>query len=106
MATQLHMCSFLPYSLFTVLKPKAIILFERVSMVAELVKNQPAMQETWIQSLGWEDPLEKGRATTPVFSSGEFHGHRSLAGYSPWVTMEWHLNCMSVHSYLTPCSLY
>ena len=31
--------------------------------MAQLVKNQPAMQETWVQSLGWEDPLEKGKAT-------------------------------------------
>ena len=33
------------------------------SLVAQLVKNQPAMWETWIRSLGWEDPLEKGKAT-------------------------------------------
>ena len=33
------------------------------SFVAELVKDLPAMQETWVQSLGWEDPLEKGKAT-------------------------------------------
>ena len=33
------------------------------SLVAELVKNPPAMQETWVQSLDWEDPLEKGMAT-------------------------------------------
>ena len=33
------------------------------SLVAQLVKNPPAMQETWVRSLGWEDPLEKGRAT-------------------------------------------
>ena len=33
------------------------------SLVAQLVKNLPAMRETWVQSLGWEDPLEKGRAT-------------------------------------------
>ena len=33
------------------------------SLVAPLVKNLPAMQETWIRSLGWEDPLEKGKAT-------------------------------------------
>ena len=33
------------------------------SLVAELVKNLPAMRETWVQSLGWEDPLEKGKAT-------------------------------------------
>ena len=32
-------------------------------MVAQLVKNPPAMRETWIRSLGWEDPLEKGTAT-------------------------------------------
>ena len=35
----------------------------RASLVAQLVKNPPAMRETWIQSLGWEDPLEKGKAT-------------------------------------------
>ena len=43
------------------------------SLVAQLVKNLPAMQETWVQSLGWKDPLEKGNDTTPVFWSGEFH---------------------------------
>ena len=34
-------------------------------MVAQLVKNPPAMQETWVRSLGWEDPLEKGMAAHP-----------------------------------------
>ena len=34
--------------------------------------------------LGQEDPLEKGMATTPVFLPREFHGQRSLTGYSPW----------------------
>ena len=38
--------------------------------MAQLVKNLPPVQETWIQSLGWEGPLEKGKATAPVFSSG------------------------------------
>ena len=33
------------------------------SLAAQLVKNLPAMQETWVQSWGWEDPLEKGKAT-------------------------------------------
>ena len=33
------------------------------SLVAQLVKNLPTMRETWVQSLGWEDPLEKGKAT-------------------------------------------
>ena len=35
----------------------------RASLVAQLVKNLFAMQETWVRSLGWEDPLEKGKAT-------------------------------------------
>ena len=33
------------------------------SLVAQMVKNLPAMQETWVQSLGWKDPLEKGMAS-------------------------------------------
>ena len=36
------------------------------SLVAQLVRNLPAMQETWDQSLGWEDPLEKGTATHSI----------------------------------------
>ena len=42
--------------------------------IAQLVKNPPAMQETWVQSLGWEDPLEKGKATHSTI----------LAWRSPW----------------------
>ena len=34
-----------------------------ISLVAQMVKNPPAMQETWVKSLGWEDPLEKEKAT-------------------------------------------
>jgi len=56
----------------------------RASLVVQMVKNLPAMQETWVQSLGWENPLEKEMATTPVFLPGKSHGQRSLAGYSPW----------------------
>ena len=40
----------------------------RASLVAQLVKNPPAMPETWVQFLGWEDPLEKRKATHSVFS--------------------------------------
>ena len=46
----------------------------RAYLVAQLVKNQPAMQEIWVQFLGWKDPLEKGKLSTPVFWPGEFHG--------------------------------
>ena len=37
--------------------------FSWTSLVAQMVKNLPAMQETWVQSLVWEDPLEEGIAT-------------------------------------------
>ena len=37
-----------------------------------------------VQPLDREDPLEEGRATTPVFLPGKSHGQRSLVGYSPW----------------------
>ena len=43
------------------------------SLVAQLVKNLPTLRETWVQFLGWEDPLEKGKVPIPVFWPGEFH---------------------------------
>ena len=52
------------------------------SLVAQVVKILPAMQDMSVQSLGGEDPLEKGMATQSVFLPAEFHGQRSLAGYS------------------------
>ena len=58
------------------------------SLVAQMVKNLPAMQETWVWSLGWEDPLEKGMAIHSTFLPGEFHRQRSLVGYSPWACKE------------------
>ena len=55
------------------------------SLVAQLVKSLPEMRETWVRSLGWEDPLEKEMAThSSGFLPGEFHGQKSLAGYNPW----------------------
>ena len=54
------------------------------SLVAQTVKNSPTMQETWVRSLGREDPLEWARKPIPVFWPGESHDQRSLAGYSPW----------------------
>ena len=52
-------------------------------MVAQLVKNLRAMQETWFQSVGQEDPPEKEMAT-PVFLPGKSHGQRSPTDYSLW----------------------
>ena len=55
------------------------------SLMAQVVKNPPAMWETWVQFLGGKGPLE-GRAwqPPPVLLPGESHGQGSLVGYSPW----------------------
>ena len=54
------------------------------TLVAHLLENLPPMQETWARSLGWKDPLEKGKySPTPVFLSGEPHGP-----HSPWSRKE------------------
>ena len=50
---------------------------------AQMVKKPPAMQETQVQSLDQEDPMEREWLPTPVFLPGEFHGQGSLADYSP-----------------------
>ena len=51
------------------------------SLVAQMVKNLPAEQETWVPSLGWDDPLEEGMALqytpTPVFLPGESQGQEA-----------------------------
>ena len=59
--------------------------------LASLVLALPAMQETWVQSPGWEDPLEKDMQPTPVFLPGESHGWRSLVGYDPQGHKESHM---------------
>ena len=51
--------------------------------MVQTVKRLPTMQETWVQSLGREDPLEKAMAPTPVLLPGKSHGWRSPVGYSP-----------------------
>ena len=51
--------------------------------MAQRVKRLSAMREAWVQSLGWEGPLEKEMATHSSIFPGESHGKRSLVGYSP-----------------------
>ena len=52
------------------------------SLVAQLIENPPAMQETWVQSLGWEDLLEKGMST-----------HSSILAWEiPWTIYQKELN--------------
>ena len=46
-----------------VLFKRSFVLEQPKNLVAQLVKNPPAMKETWVRSLGWEDPLENGKAT-------------------------------------------
>ena len=55
------------------------IQYSWASLVAHLVKNPPAVWETWVRSLGWEDPWRRERLPTPVLWPREFHGL-----YSPW----------------------
>jgi len=52
-------------------------------MLTQTVKNLPAMQENLVRSLGWKIPWRREQLPTPVFVPREFHGQRSLAGYSP-----------------------
>ena len=55
------------------------------SLVAQLIKNLPAIWETWVRSPGWEDPLEEGMAThSSILASRIPKDKRSLVGYSPW----------------------
>ena len=67
-----------------------------------MVKNLPAMQETYVRSLGWECPLEMGTATSPVSGPGEFH-----ALCSPWgckesdMTERPSLHFMNAHAFIT-----
>ena len=58
--------------------------YSSASLMAQMVKNLPAMWETWVQSLGWEDPWRREWLPTPVFWPGESHEQWNLAGYSPW----------------------
>ena len=59
------------------------LYMDRASLVAQMVKNFPAMQETWVRSLGWKDPLEKGMAAHSSILAWRIL-QRSLAGYRPW----------------------
>ena len=57
----------------------------RASLVAQTVKRLPTMPETWVRSLGWEDPLEKEMATHSSTLAWKIPWmRRSLVGYSPW----------------------
>ena len=71
-----------PLPLNQLLRLKYHLYTDGASLVAQRLKRLPPMRETRVQSLGWEDPLEKEMVPTPVFLPGESHGWRSLTGYS------------------------
>ena len=60
------------------------LVFMYASLVAKMIKNLPAMQETGVQSLGQEILQRREWQATPVFFPEEFHGQRRLAGHCPW----------------------
>ena len=77
----------------------------RASLVAQLVKNWHAMQETWVWSLGWEDPLEKGMAPHSSILAwriptdrGNWWGHRRAGHDWARVSTGWHIPANLVHS--------
>ena len=74
-----------------------IFIIIRASLVAQMVKNLPAIQETWVWSLGWEDPLEKEMVT-----QSSIKGLRSLVGYSPWECKELDAKAMAPTPVLLP----
>ena len=53
-------------------------------LVAQTVKNQPAMWETWVRSLGWEDPLEEDMTTHSSILAWRIPWTEEPVGYSPW----------------------
>ena len=65
-----------------------LIINDKSSLVAQMLKNLPVMQETQVQSLGREDPLKKGMAIHSLFFPGEFHEQKSLVGYCPRCSKE------------------
>ena len=80
------------------------------SLLAQTVKNLPAMQETRVWSLDWEDPREKEWLPISVFLAGEFHGQRSLVDYSPWDHKELdtteQLILIYLHTHIYICHLF
>ena len=95
-----------PKNVQTIMQLCSFHMLGGASLIAQLVKNLPAMQETWVWSLGWEDALEKGKAgvfSTPVFWPGEFPGSvdhgvtktwTQLSDFhftSPWLDLVWEI---------------
>ena len=72
-----------PFSSHTCNRLECLLEVSRASLVAQMVKNLPAMRETWVRSLHQEDPWRRAWQLTPVFLPRKSHRQKSLAGYSP-----------------------
>ena len=68
------------------------------SLVAQLVKNLPAMQETWVWSLGWEDPLEEGKATHSSILGWTIQSMGSQRVGHDWVTFTFTFFLSAIHT--------
>ena len=73
-------------------------------LVAQMIKNLPAIQETQIQSLDQKDPWRREWLPTPVLLPGESHGQRSLEGYSPRGHKESDTTEMTKHAHRHCCA--
>ena len=67
------------FNLFSIFSSTLSKVFSRASLVAQRVKNPPAMQESWLQSLRWEDPLEEGTLQYSCLENP--HGQRRWTGH-------------------------
>ena len=81
-------------------------VFWGASLAAQMVKNLPAMWETWVQALCWEEPLEKEMATHCNILAWRIPWQRSLAGHSPWGHKESDTTEAVWHSTWPSSSLY
>ena len=77
---------FLYFATIIYYKILTIVYYSLASLVAQMIKCLPAMRETQVWSLGWEDPLEKEMVTYSNTLVWKIQGWRGLVGYSSWVT--------------------
>ena len=63
----------------------SFILMSVQILVAQVVKNMPAMQETWVRSLDWDDPLEKRMAPHSSILAWKIPWTEGPGAYSPWI---------------------
>ena len=73
-------------------------IIDGASLVVQMIRNLPAMQETGVRSLSQEDSLEMERLPIPKFWPQEVHGQRSLAGYCPWGCKESDMIEVTLHT--------